>query len=93
MSNWIQMKKVGLRNNRKEDRKPRTQRSMAEGSRLEKIMLKVSIRGEQRVKEFGLSLVGTAAGLGGGSKARPLFHDAGSWQAGHRQARWRAMLS
>lgn len=77
------MEKVGLRNNRK-DWKPRDQRGMAEGSRLEKIMLKGSTRGEQRVKESGLSFVGTAAGPAGGSKSRPLLHDAGSC----RHTRW-----
>lgn len=66
------MEKVGLRNNRK-DWKPRGQRGTAEGSRLEKTMLKSSIRGEQRMKESGLSLVETAAGPGGGSKGRPLL--------------------
>lgn len=66
------MEKVGLRNNRK-DWKPRGQRGMAKGSRLEKIMLKGSIRGEQRVKESGLSFVGTAAGPAGGSKIDHFF--------------------
>lgn len=56
---------------------------MAEGSRLE-IILTGSIRGEERIKASGLSLVGTAAEPGEAAKGDHYFMmlEAGRWDTG-----------